>query len=175
MVNKQVNPRISTEVYDRILVDAQSNDLSVNVMASHVLEKYYELTAIKMERGDISISRNVFKNIIADKTNQKEFEERARMSALEVLAEMRIQKTKIDLNELHRRIIEWHEYNDFKINFFDGDGERKYVIKHELGEKWSEFECIMYGEIFKRIGETVINSEHDTISYTLEIAKHQTD
>ena len=165
---KQVNPRLSKKVYDRLVKDSVKNDMSRNEMAALRLEQFYTILQQKRERGDIILMRSLLKRLLEKDEN---IEENAKLTGMDILAEMKMQVDKLTIDELDKRITEWHNLNQFQINSFDNKERRKYIIKHDMGLKWSHFQCISYKTMFEGIGETVTSHKFDDVSFTIEISK----
>ncbi|QMU54718.1 MAG: hypothetical protein GKS07_07430 [Nitrosopumilus sp.] len=93
-------------------------------------------------------------------------------AASEILAEWRLQTDILDLKEFDKRILEWHNLNKLRIKCFNSNEHVRYVIKHDMGLSWSEFNCMMYCRILEKIGVPITSSEFDGISYSIEIPSH---
>lgn len=170
---KQVNPRIPESIHKTLEQDALSMGLSVNQMASHILEQYYMIEYPRIKRGDVTIMRRVLEKIVRCSENKAELIQNATHSADEILSEIRTEVDDVSYDFLHKKIMEWHNSNKFKINRFENTERRKYVIKHDMGARWSEFHCIMYKTLFEKVGESVVGHNFNEFDFSFEIAFHQ--
>ena len=174
MDGKQVNPRIPSEIYDKIRGEAINTSVSVNTIIINILNDYFKKQVLKNEYGDITIFRSTLKRIL-NNTDPKLLDIHTSEIADEKLAEMRLTIDVVNRVEMHKMIMKWHDMNGLKIASFVNNERVKYVSKHNLGDTWSKFECYIHKKMFEKIGETVTNFEYDAISYTLEIANPKTD
>ncbi len=166
----QINLRVSPKIYKRIENEAKRKDTSVNVIASHHLEDYYSKRILK-EKSNLSMLKNVLKMMFDSNTPEKMAEYTDQASQF-VLSEWKLQVKNPNLDEFHKRVTEWHDLNHIDVSMFEEDSQhRKYVVRHELGPLWSEFQCKLYAKMLQKIRQTIIWTDFDELSFTIEIAK----
>ena len=168
----QINPRVSPKIYKRIEDEAKRKDTSVNMIASHKLEDYYSKRIFK-EKNNLSMLKNILKMMFDSNTPEK-MEEYTDLASQFVLSEWKLQVKNPNLDEFHKRVTEWHQLNHIDVSMFEEDRQhRKYVVRHELGLRWSEFQCKLYSKMLQKIKQTVICTDFDDLSFTIEIAKSE--
>ena len=70
-----------------------------------------------------------------------------------------------------KRIKEWNKENNLSIRIDDSEEHLKITQMHDLGERWSEIQCMTYVNMFKMIDITTIAKEWDENSLTFEVVK----
>lgn len=168
---KQVNPRIPSELYKKIQKDSKEKSIPVNTVVSNILEFHYKKQQLQNQHGNITTSISVLKKLICNNSDPKILDKDTSEIANEKLAEMRLRIDVVDCIELHKMIMEWHNLNELKITSFANAERIKYVSKHNLGSRWSEFQCHVHKKMFEKIGETVTSYKFDSITFTIVIAK----
>ena len=184
--SRQVNPRIPVQVFDKLEEEALKKGLSITTLAGNILEDYAEKKSLKEERGDLMVGKKILSHLLECGNNPKHantndnehyydnmLTSNTDKAASEILAEWRLQTDILDLKEFHKRILGWHNLNKLRIKCFDINEHVRYVIKHDMGLSWSEFNCMMYCKMLEKIGVPVTTSEFDGISYSIEIPSHE--
>ena len=168
--SRQINSRISISVFDKLESEAQKKGLTITTLACKILEEHADKKALKEERGDIIVGKQILRyllqNNIAKQDNLKSNAERA---ANEILTEWKLQTNNLTLKEFDKRILEWHNLNHLRIRSFCNNEHVRYVVKHNLGSYWSEFQCIMYCKILESLGKVIISSDFNDLSYTIDV------
>lgn len=106
------------------------------------------------------------------KSNNQNLKENAQNAGSEILSMMKMQIDELNLNEFYHRMKEWNTLNNFEINNFQNKNRIKYIVKHDLGLLWSQFQCEMYSHILKQLNQTVLEQNLNEFSFTIEISNH---
>ena len=168
--SRQINPRISVSTFDKLEVEAQKKDLTITALAGKILEDHADKKALKEERGDIAIGKQILRYLLqSNHSKQDELESGVEKAANEILTEWKLQTDTLTFKEFDKRILEWHKLNQLRIRSFYNNEHVRYVIKHDLGSSWSEFQCKMYCKILEELGKVVVSSDFDDLSFTIEV------
>ena len=171
--SRQINPRISVPIFDKLEIEAQRKGLTITSLTGNILEDYVNKRTLKEERGDVTIGKQVLRYIIEDNNSeQDEMESNIEKASNEILAEWKLQTSNLTFNEFDKRICEWHNLNKLRIRSFYDNKHVRYVIKHDLGYHWSEFQCKMYCKILEKLDKMIVSSSFDDLSFTIEVS-HQ--
>ena len=168
--SRQINPRIAVPTFDKLELEAQKKGLTITTLAGQILEEHANKKALKEERGDITVGKQILRYILQNNNSkQDELESNITKAANEILAEWRLQTNNLTFKEFDKRIIEWHNLNKLRIKSFYENEHVSYVIKHDLGLVWSEFQCKMYCKILQELDKVVVSSDFNNLSYTIEV------
>ena len=169
----QLNLRLATDVHAVLNKISEETDIAPTTLAAQILTEYVQFYYYKIHRGDVTISQHVLKQYLKT-INPSKIDEMATNVANYILSEMRIQEGKLDYDIVSQRILKWNKGNHLILNKFSNKDSDVFIAKHELGKNWSEIQCSVYTKAFKNIGETVLDSEFDECSFSIELAKHKT-
>lgn len=164
---RQLNPRIPKDVFDTLESEAKRKDIAITTFAGKIIEEYAKKKMLKANRGDLTVGKSIL-YLLMESNNEQEMEENTEKAAREILGVWKLQIENVTFDEFHNRIIDWHSLNNQKISFFEHNEKIKYVIKHDLGLRWSEFQCKMYSKIIKELGGTLVKNGFDEVTYTIE-------
>jgi len=171
--SRQINPRIGVSIFEKLEIESQRKGLTITSLAGNILEDYVNKRTLKEERGDITIGKQILRYLIQNNNSkQDEMESDIEKAANEILAEWRLQTSNLTFNEFDKRVHEWHNLNKLRIRSFHDDEHVLYVVKHDLGYHWSEFQCKMYCKILEKLGKMIVSSSFDDLSFTIEVS-HQ--
>ena len=165
----QVNPTI-TKKADKILnEEAKRRKMAPTTFKGQILERYAFLTLQKEIRGDLVVGKKVLKLMLECET-EKDYEKKSKEAARYVNAEALAQMGDVSYEERRKRIETWwKEINKFKFSETKKDGKIKWFVLHDMGERWSKFQCYMNKNLLEIVGSQVIDEEcgHDDLSFHL--------
>jgi len=165
----QVNPTI-TKKADKILnKEAKRRKMAPTTFKGQILEKYAFLTLQKEIRGDLMVGKRVLKLMLECQT-ENDYKIKSKEAARYINAETLAQMGDVSYEERRKRIETWWK----EINRFDftetKKGEKiKWFVLHDMGEKWSKFQCYMNKNLLEIVGSQIIDEEcgYDDLSFYL--------
>ncbi|MGI9566758.1 MAG: hypothetical protein ACR2LL_07065 [Nitrosopumilus sp.] len=170
----QVNPTI-TKKADKILnEEAKRRKMAPTTFKGQILEKYAFLTLQKEKRGDLILGKRVIKLMLECET-EKDYKIKSKEAARYINAETLAQMGDVSYEERRKRIETWwKEINRFDFTETKKDNEKiKWFVLHDMGERWSKFQCYMNKNLLEIVGSQIIDEEcgYDDLSFHLVFKK----
>ncbi|MGI9567263.1 MAG: hypothetical protein ACR2LL_09665 [Nitrosopumilus sp.] len=165
----QVNPTITKKADNILNEEAKRRKMAPTAFKGQILEKYAFLTLQKEIRGDLVVGKKVIKLMLECET-EKDYEKKSKEAARHINAETLTQVGDVSYEERRKRIETWwREINQFKFTETKMDGKIKWFVLHDMGERWSKFQCHMNKNLLEIVGSQVIDEEcgYDDLSFHL--------
>lgn len=150
-----------------------ADDFSLSGAMADFLDNSANFSLKKIKEGDhIIISKDIIRLFI-NKINRTAIDEISEKIANLVYSEMKSELGKLTMKEVEERAISWNSGNKFSFEKIQNPTSVTFVCRHKLGKKWSEFQCKMYMELFKKLNQTVISYDYDDdLMFSIEINKY---
>jgi hypothetical protein len=154
--NSPITLRLEKEIVRKLKSEAHDQDLSINAVTNKALRRYVEWNAFEQKSGMISISSPVLVELLR-RITEEEIVNIAKTLGKNTARDITLLvKGKMDTDSF----VSWflaRMRNCCVIGEISTDGQggkndgRKYVLKHQLGYKWSLFHKTVLESIFSEI------------------------
>ncbi len=130
--------RIHHAIIEGLKEEAKVNHVSLNVVANNVLEKYIEWERDAEKAGFMPVSKNMLSSILQI-IGDEDIEKIAAQTTNVIKTQIIYMEKRYDLNSFLHWMNRWCRASDFSTKEFYQDDSLVFVIKHELGWKWSVY------------------------------------
>ena len=169
MPETQVNPKLTDDLIEKLDAHATAHNLrSRNEAAADIVGLYFSEIFYKKGNNVIMLDRVLALMLDAVK-HPEHMDKNAETAGGLIITEIESQMIKLTRKEFKSRIKRWHLINPFKITGHKTPNTTFYMIQHDLGIGFSEFQAKMYKSMLKRLGITVPSTHYDEFCYKLEI------
>ena len=151
---KIVTFRIDRDVMSIVEQESQRLHINLNSMANQIMKSYTDWDMLQARAGMIPIAKPFLVELL-NKVSNEEIESIAISVGKNTMAEIvAFMKNKMDLDSFLTWLELWLRKNStagFNHTIDNTTNVHTYVMKHDLGEKWSLYHKIILDVIFKEI------------------------
>lgn len=167
--NKTVTFRIDKEVLDKIKSHATFERITLNALVNQLLTHAVDWDLVAAKSGWVPISKELliaWFDRLDDKVIQSIAEEKGRMISRDMLYAM---KGKYDIWQWISVLRGRAKAAGFSFTQLEDKNDLKFIMRHDMGLKWSKHFKAFYESAFKELGCTVkFDLTENTIVYKLD-------
>ncbi|MDE1861618.1 MAG: hypothetical protein KGI33_01770 [Thaumarchaeota archaeon] len=167
--NKTVTFRIDKEVLDKIKSHAAFERITLNALVNQLLTHAVDWDLVAAKSGWVPISKEMliaWFDRLDDKVIQSIAEEKGRMISRDMLYAM---KGKYDIWQWISVLRGRAKAAGFSFTQLEDKNDLKFIMRHDMGLKWSKHFKAFYEAAFKELGCTVkFDLTENTIVYKLD-------
>ena len=166
-----ISARINEDVKDSIENESQVQQISFNAMLNKILKKHVEWERFTQEIGMIYMSKSVFRNILV-KINDKDLKILAATTCRAAMRDAVIYiKKELTITTLLETFDLWLSASHIHFRRVNADDSEKYIIQHDLGEKYSLYLYTAFNAVLSEIGCTGTNAKIGDQNLVFEIVQ----
>ncbi|MEM2855501.1 MAG: hypothetical protein QW416_00140 [Candidatus Nitrosocaldaceae archaeon] len=161
MQNNVVTFRIDKEIINRLKIEANEKDISLNMLVNHILRRYIEWELYEKKVGMISLPKILVKECY-DMLSEEEIVMLGEKMGKNMLTDIILfMKGKIDQDTFLSWLDTRLKYSSLEVNHCFDNNMHTIVIKHDLGEKWSLYHKIVFDFIFHKLLQKDVEIEYN--------------
>jgi len=171
MRKSHITLRIDATNLDKLKLEAQQKNLSVNVLVNQILDLYTSWYAYAPKAGIIPILKD-FPRLFLENHAYPDIEKIAKMvSSAKAKDIALLLSAEFNCDSFVALIITWLKVSGFPYKYEKSDSTHKLIIQFNMGKKWSFFITKCYEDIFEAMGGVEIESEITENTVILTIRK----
>ena len=152
--SRTVTFRIDEEVISIVEHESQRLRINLNKMTNQILKSYVDWDMLQARAGMIPIAKPVLIELLR-KVNDEEILTLATEAGKDTMKDIiSFMKKRMDLDSFLSWLELWLRKNStagFSHNIDENSNVHTYIMKHDLGEKWSLYHKIILDLVFKEI------------------------
>lgn len=166
-----VSIRIDSELSRKLHEKCQEQQISLNTLINHLLDKQINWHSLVTEMGWITMYRSTFREM-SDSISKEEIQKIAETTGISDMKNaLNYIYGFIDLDSVldffKKGCLNMNvQFREIKIN-----GRNKIIIQHDLGKNWPIFMVYQMNEILNEVGYRITNEEYNNQGFSFEIAK----
>jgi hypothetical protein len=162
--------RISSETSYKLEAEAQDKGASFNALVNQVLRRYVEWNTFEQKTGMVPIPKPVLSELF-DRTSEEELVHIAKIVGKNTAVAISLfVKNNVDVDSFVSWFLERMK-NCSVLSREYGNVYSKYILKHELGYKWSLFHKTVLDSVFGEILHKPIQTEISCLNLMFKVTK----
>lgn len=134
-----ISLRLSAELVERLRGEAAKNRLNLNAQAEMILQDHVELNSPAFSVGLFPFPKKLVSSMLKD-LDEKQIEALSKEMTQDHFVDLARMTHGADNMESFIKTLEiWARQSGFPIRDMSDGDTRTIIIKHEMGEKWSQF------------------------------------
>lgn len=153
-MSRTVTFRIDDEVISIVEKESQHLRINLNNMVNQILKSYVDWDMLQARAGMIPIAKPILVELLKRISNEEIIRLATQVGKDTMKDIISFMKNKMDLDSFLTWLELWLRKNStsgFRHNIDDDTKVHTYILKHDLGEKWSLYHRIILDLIFKEI------------------------
>lgn len=149
--------RINQYMIDNVRLEADSRMISINDLINKIFKRFVEWNQFEPIVGMIHISRPVATELFNRKSNKDIIEMAKSIGKNAIYNTVLLARGKHDLKTFLLWIESEMNSHSLHVRHTDNDDKQKYIIKHDLGIKFSLYYKTIIKSIFEELSSNAIN------------------
>jgi hypothetical protein len=159
MRKSHITLRIDAKNLEKLKLEAQQKNLSVNVLINQILDLYASWYAYAPQAGIIPILKDLPRLLLENHT-YPDIEKIAKKISLDKTKDVALLlSAEFNYDSFVALIITWLKVSGFPYKYEKSDSIHKLIMQFDMGKKWSFFITKCYEGIFEAMGGVKIESE----------------
>jgi hypothetical protein len=146
--------RIPAERLEHLKKEASTRKISLNVLANHIIDAYFDFTLPSKNVGFVSLPKKTLRDMIGTLNEAQLFKLANGPVKAEFVNLVYMMKGKLTLQSFLNTFLAWARDSNFPYRDDYDDGKRTITIHHDMGKKWSLLLNQSVESVLKEMGES---------------------
>jgi len=168
-----ISVRVSGDVKEKLAVESEMNSTTLNTLTSQILTKHVEWDRFAEQMGFVFLTKQFLRTIldhIDDKTITTIAVSTCRGAMRDAILFL---KGEITITSFLQAVDLWFGASHMPFRHIVKEGADRYIIQHELGNKWSIYIVTVINSMLNEISYHAINQKMNEQSVSFEIVKNK--
>jgi hypothetical protein len=156
--------RLPSERIEHLRKEARSRKVSLNVLANHIIDAYFDFTLPARNVGFISLPKKTVRQIVNELSDDAVIRLGKGTTRSDMVDLVYMMKGKFTLQAFLNTFLAWARDSNFPYRDDFVDGTRTITIHHDMGKKWSlllkEFLVMSLREV---VAKVLIDTRDDVL------------
>ena len=165
-----ISIRLKEKDQEKLAKIVDEEGTTTSAIIAKIVHDWIHFGRSKEFHGDITLASQILKTR-HDAIKKIEIPKIIKLDADFIIEEMEYQADVLDFDEVTKRIREWNKENGLSLIIVEKKDEVVFKQRHSLGATWSEIQCKMYSEMFKRINEITEDVKYTKNSFSFKVIR----
>ena len=165
-----ISIRLKEKDQEKLANIVEEEGTTTSAIIAKIVHDWIHFRRSKESHGDITLASQILKTR-HDAIKKIEIPKIVKLDADFIIEAMEYQVDELDFDEVAKRIREWNKENGLSLIVIEKKDEVIFKQRHSLGATWSEIQCKMYSEMFKRINEIVDDVKYTKNSFSFKVIR----
>ncbi len=166
-----ISIRIDSELSNKLHEKSIEQQISLNNLINHLLEKQVNWNELTEELGWIPMLRSTFRDL-SDSISKEKMEKIAETTGMsDVKNALNYMYGSITLDSILDLFKKRFQSMNVQYRIMEINGKNKIIIQHDLGKNWPYFTVVQMNAILNEKGYRIINDEYNVEGFSFEIVK----
>ena len=169
-MSNPISVRLKGKDQEKIADIVDEEGTTTSALIAKIVHDWIHFGRLKENNGDITLANQILKTR-HDAIKKNEIPKIIKRDADFIIEQMEYQVDELDFDEVAKRIREWNKENGLSLMVIEKKDEVVFKQRHMLGATWSEIQCKMYSEMFRKINEIVDDVKYSKNSFSFKVIR----
>ena len=168
--SESITFRLDSTILNRLHHEADQNDISVNMLVSHIIRRHIDWHSNAAKAGFVTVRRGLLINLI-NRLPEKEISSIAEdIAKNETKDFVLLLRNKYNIESALDVIETWIKISGYPYRHDANYTRHSYVIQHDMGRNWSLYLAELYRFLFEEFGlkRAEFDINHNTLAFIVD-------